>query len=77
MSDTITLDFLGKTLRQIQADQRTLRMENELLRKELGRFSGGVATREELSEVPRVIVDRIANFEALMEVRFDRLDAKP
>jgi hypothetical protein len=52
-------------------------MENELLRKELGRFSGGVATREELSEVPRVIVDRIANFEALMEVRFDRLDAKP
>ena len=67
MSETITLEFIGATLRAIQAEQRTLRLENELIRKELGRC----ATRDELLEVLRVIVDRIANFEALMETRFD------
>jgi hypothetical protein len=32
VSDTITIEFIGATLRAIQAEQRTLRSENELLR---------------------------------------------
>jgi len=63
------LDFLGATLRAIQAEQRTPRMENELIRKEIGRL----ASRDELLEVPRVPAKRIGNFEALMEARFDQL----
>ncbi len=72
MSDQVSLDFIGSTLRSIQADQRTLRMENELMRKELGRL----ASRDELLEVLRVLADRIGNFEALMEARFDLLMAR-
>ena len=72
MSDTITLEFLGATLRAIQAEQRTLRMENELIRKEIARL----ASRDELLEVLRVLADRIGNFEALMEARFDQLAAQ-
>lgn len=69
MSGTITLDFIGATLRAIQAEQRTLRTENELIRKDIARL----ASREELLEVLRVLSDRIANFEALVEARFDQL----
>ena len=68
-SDTITLEFLGAALRAIQAEQRTLRMENELIRKEIARL----ASRDELLEVLRVLADRIGNFEAGMEARFDQL----
>jgi len=68
-AEPITLEFLGQTLRAIQAEQRTLRMENELIRKEIARL----ASREELLEVLRVLADRIGNFEALMEARFDQL----
>lgn len=77
MSETVSLDWIGATLRQIQAEQRTLRMENELLRKELVRTNAAVTslvTRELLSEVLNVIIARIGNFEALMETRMDRLE---
>lgn len=73
MSDTIGLEFIGATLRAIQAEQRTLRTENELLRKEVARLAANLASREQLLEVPRVLSDRIGNFEALMEARFDQL----
>ncbi|MBV8614541.1 MAG: hypothetical protein JOY66_12340 [Acetobacteraceae bacterium] len=69
MSDPVSLDFIGHALRAIQAEQRTLRMENELIRKELARL----ASRDELLEVLRVLADRIGNVEALMEARFDQL----
>jgi len=69
MSESISLDFIGKALRDIQAEQRTLRMENGLMRQEMGRM----ASREVLAEVLNVLVDRIANFEALTETRFDQL----
>ena len=73
MSDAVSLEFIGTTLRAIQAEQRTLRGENELIRREVGRVAGLVATRDELLEVLRVVTDRIGNFEALMEARFDQL----
>jgi len=56
--------------------QRTLRGENELIRKELGRMAGAMVSRDTLSEVLTVLVDRIANFEALIEARFDGLTAQ-
>jgi hypothetical protein len=76
MSDAVSLEFIGTTLRAIQAEQRTLRGENELIRREVGRIAGLVATRDELLEVLRVVTDRIGNFEALMEARFDQLLAR-
>jgi hypothetical protein len=45
-------------------------------RREVGRAAGLVATRDELLEVLRVVTDRIGNFEALMEARFDQLLAR-
>ena len=78
MSDqrTVTLEFIGATLRSIQAEQRTLRMENGLIRETMSRELGRLATREELVEVLRVLADRIGNFEALMETRFDQLGSQ-
>jgi hypothetical protein len=76
MSDALSLEFIGTTLRAIQAEQRTLRGENELIRREVGRLAGLVATRDELLEVLRVVTDRIGNFEALMEAPFDELLAR-
>jgi hypothetical protein len=73
VSETIGLDLIGAILRTMQAEQRTLRTENELIRKEMGRMMGLMATRQEVSDVLRVITDRIGNFEALMETRFDQL----
>lgn len=76
MSEAINLEFIGATLRAIQAEQRTLRMENELIRNEVGRLAGAMVTRDLVSEVLRVIVERIGNFEALVETRFDELSRR-
>jgi len=76
MSDTLSLSLIGAQLHAIQAQQRTLRGENELIRKELGRMAGAMVSRDTLSEVLTVLVDRIANFEALIEARFDGLTAQ-
>jgi hypothetical protein len=76
MSDTVSLSLIGAQLHAIQAEQRTLRGENELIRKELGRMAGAMISRDTLSEVLGVLVDRIANFEALIEARFDGLTAQ-
>jgi hypothetical protein len=73
VSETIGLDLIGAILRTMQAEQRTLRTENELIRKEMGRMAGIMATRQEVSDVLRVITDRIGNCEALTETRFDQL----
>ena len=64
MSDVISLDWIGGQLRAILAEQRTIRAENEILR---------TAILNSLSEVVRVLNDRIGNFEALMEARVDRM----
>lgn len=64
MSDTISLDWIGGQLRVIQAEQRTLRMENDLLRTTI---------LNSLGDVVRVLSDRISNFEALLEARIDHM----
>jgi prefoldin subunit 5 len=76
MSEAINLEFIGSTLRSIQAEQRTLRSENELLRSEIGRLAGAMATRDTIMEVLRLIMERIGNFEALMETRIDMLSGQ-
>ena len=79
MSEAVSLEFIGATLRAIQAEQRTLRADNELLRSELGRLAGAMAamaTRDTVLDVMRLVMDRIGNFEALMEARFDQLAAQ-
>jgi len=76
MGESPSLEFIGSTLRAIQAEQRTLRGDQELLRKEIGRLANAMATRDVLLEVLTVITDRIANFEALTEARFDQLLAR-
>jgi hypothetical protein len=70
MSDSVSLELIRGILRAIQADQRTIRGENELIRKEIGR----TATRDELLEVLRVSADRLAGMEGRTEVRFGQLE---
>jgi hypothetical protein len=65
MSETISLEWIGSQLRAIQAEQRTIRAENEIFR---------TTVLNALSEVVRVLNDRIGNFEALSEARVDRLE---
>ena len=70
MSDAVSLELIGSSLRAIQAEQRTIRNENELIRKEIGRM----ASRDELLEVLRVLADRIGGLERLTDARFDQLE---
>jgi hypothetical protein len=63
MSDVIDLAWIGTTLRTIQAEQRSTRNENQLI-------------RSALSEAITVILQRIGNFEALIEMRMDRLEPR-
>jgi hypothetical protein len=61
MSETISLEWIAARLRAIQAEQRTLFGQYEL-------------TRTMLSEVLRLLSERIGNFEALSEARIEGLD---
>lgn len=59
MSDVIDLAWIGTTLRSIQAEQRTIRGENQLL-------------RSALNEAITLIMQRIGNFEAYVDTRLDQ-----
>jgi ribosome assembly protein YihI (activator of Der GTPase) len=63
MSDTISLEWIGARLRAIQAEQRTLLTQYEL-------------TRTMLSEVLRLLSERIGNFEALTEACTGRVESR-
>jgi hypothetical protein len=63
MSDTVSLDWIGTTLRAVQAEQRSIRNENALI-------------RSALSEAVTVLLDRIAQFEAQTDARIDRLEQR-
>ncbi len=63
MSDTVSLEWIGTTLRSIQAEQRSIWDENKLIREAL---SGGLT----------VLMQRIANFEAYLDTRFDQLSIR-
>ena len=63
MSETVSLEWIGTTLRSIQAEQCSIRDENKL-------------TRQSLVDALKVLTQRIANFEAYLDTRFDQLSAR-
>lgn len=69
---TIDLNLIGRILRELQAEIRTVRDENRLIRLELS----DKATREEpnaaLLRILSVLSDRIAQLETTIETRFDQ-----
>ena len=70
MSEAVSLDPIGRTLLAIQAEMRTIRDENSLIRRELATK----ASRDELLDVLRVLSDRIGSFEATMLARLDQTE---
>lgn len=60
MSATVSLEWIGETLRTIQAEQRTIRDENRLIRLAL-------------SDAINALMERIGTFEALIDIRIDQL----
>jgi hypothetical protein len=75
MSDgTISLELIGTLLRQVQAEQRNLRDEIKLIRREME--SDRAAVRDLMHEVLTVVTERVGSFEALMEARFDQQSAQ-
>jgi len=58
MSETISLDWIGSTLRAIQAEQRSILDESHLI-------------RSAVSEMAHVLLARIAAFEALVDTRIN------
>ncbi len=75
MSETISLSLVLSTLRSVQAEQRTLRTENRLIREELGELKGTMLTREMAERMMRAFLDHVQQFEATVETRFDALEA--
>jgi hypothetical protein len=63
MSETISLEWIGTTLRTMQAEQRSIRDENQLI-------------RSALSEAITVLLQRIGNFEAHIDTRMDVLNVR-
>jgi len=60
MSETTgNLDRIGRTLRELQAEQRSIRDENMLI-------------RAAISEMATVLLQRIGNFEAHVDIRLDQ-----
>lgn len=59
MSETVSLDWIGVTLRELQAEQRSIRDENRLI-------------RSAISEMATVLLQRIGTFEAHVDVRLDQ-----
>jgi hypothetical protein len=79
VSEAVSLDPIGRTLLAIQAEMRTVRDENTLIRHNLGRMArrdqlGPMVQRDELLDVLRVLSDRIGSFEATMLARLDQTE---
>ena len=70
MSEAVSLDPIGRTLLAIQAEMRTIRDENSLIRRELATK----ASRDELLDMLRMLSDRIGSFEATMLARLDQTE---
>ena len=70
MSEAVSLDPIGRTLLAIQAEMRTIRDENSLIRRELATK----ASRDELLDILRMLSDRIGSFEATMLARLDQTE---
>jgi hypothetical protein len=70
VSEAVSLDPIGRTLLAIQAEMRTIRDENSLIRRELATK----ASRDELLDILRMLSDRIGSFEATMLARLDQTE---
>jgi hypothetical protein len=71
---TMTLDVLGELMRQMQADQRTVRIELETLRAEVANLQPSIiaAVSDLIRASERRMMDRMAAFEAHIDTRIDR-----
>jgi hypothetical protein len=72
VSSTVDYGLVGRLLREIQAEMRTIRSETGLIRLELGRS----VRREELLDVLRVLSERIAAAEAATISRLDQTEGR-
>jgi len=70
MSETVSLEWIGTTLRSIQAEQRSIQAEQRSIRDE------NRLIRQSLIDALTVLTQRIANFEAYLDTRFDQLSAR-
>ncbi len=70
MSETVSPEWIGTTLRSIQAEQRLIQAEQRSIRDE------NKLIREALSGALTVLMQRIANFEAYLDTRFDQLSIR-
>ena len=59
MSETISLEWIGMTLRELQAEQRSVHAETQLIHKAL-------------SEAITLLMQRMSNFEARVDVQLDQ-----
>jgi hypothetical protein len=75
MSDSpITLEMLVTLLREIQADQRNIRTEQETIRGLI--MQEASSTQSALSVFQTALLGRLGDTEALIETRFDAIVAK-
>ena len=72
MSESIDLEWIGRHIREIQAEQRSINQKIDLLYKGFGQ----TVSRGDLPEAINLIVQRVTTAEALMETRFDQLLAE-
>jgi hypothetical protein len=70
VSEAVSLDLIGRALLAIQAEMRTIRDENSLIRRELATK----ASRDELLDMLRMLSDRIGSFEATVLARLDQTE---
>jgi hypothetical protein len=75
MSDSpITLETLGALLREIQADQRNIRTEQETIRGLIMQEASSIQSA--LSVFQTALLGRLGDTEALIETRLDAIEAK-
>ena len=63
VSETVSLEWIGATLRAIQAEQRSIRLESGLL-------------QSALTAAVTALLQRIGEFEAHMDTRFDEFEQR-
>lgn len=69
---TVSLEWIGTTLRQMQADRVEDRLARELLQAQIARLETKVVTREDLADVLRLFSRELSQ----RDERFDRIDTQ-
>jgi len=70
----LDITMMGHLLRELQAGVRTLRGENKLLGQQIAGITE--SHRRQVAGIAEIIADRIAAFEAHVDIRIDRLDTR-